>query len=102
MSDDGSRPDDRAHNRRERLEDECEERAREAARETAINHELLAGVLSELNEDDQRRLAMRLASLCHGQLSRLRSDYAPDVHALLLHFAYRRALAAERRKEGLA
>ena len=101
MSDDGSRPDDRALNRRERLEDECEERAREEAQETVTNHERFAVLLRELDEDDLSRLAMRLTSLCHSQLSRLRPDYAPEVHALLMHLAYQRALAAERRKAGL-
>ena len=86
---------------REHIEHECEERAREEAQETVTNHERFAVLLRELDEDDLSRLAMRLASLCHGQLSRLRPDYAPEVHALLMHLAYQRALAAERRKAGL-
>lgn len=95
MSDDGSRPDDRAINRRERLEDECEERATESVDALMADQAAIAALINELNEDEQIRVADQFWRIAAGKAA------GDSVLMTLRHLAYRRALAAERRKEGL-
>ena len=99
MSDTGQRPDDRAFNRRERLADECEERARRRAQEIVTDEAELGALIVDLEETEQENMAMVLWRLLDG--TNFASRAHQDLYELFKRIAYRRALAAERRKEGL-
>ena len=96
MSDDGSRPDDRAHNRRERLNDEIEKQAREASF-SILDASALGDLLTDLSPAEAAKTNVLLTGLI-GEPTSLAANKL--VHHLQ-QLAYRRAMAAERRKEGL-
>ncbi len=87
--------DDRALNRRERLEHECEERALETTDTVMNDKALLRTLIEELSEEEQDRVATQFWLVATGKAA------GDSVLMTLRHLAYRRALAAERRKEGL-
>ena len=96
MSDTGQRPDDRAINRRERIEEECEERAREKA-DTFNTVDSLTTLLGNLMSDEEDDMNVRL-----GRFFQWPND--ATAHSLVFAIqrcAFRIALSAERRKEGL-
>ena len=83
---------------REQLEDECEERARGSVEGFPYDGAELNNLLAGLDENEQEVLADAICDL-------LKNTHRPvAVHAfrrLLRNLAYRRALAVERRREGL-
>ena len=84
---------------RERVEHECEERAREEAERGLTKPEYVSGLVSDLDEGEQHRLGETFAALFAEADDP--ADAANKLFALIHGFALRRALAAERRKEGL-
>lgn len=100
MSDDGSRPDDRAFNRRERLEEECEERARERVDESikiGWSTAALIALLEDLAGEDARDVDQRVERL----LAAPNEATANSFVFAMRRCAFRRALIAERKSAGL-
>ena len=84
---------------RERVEHECEERAREEASDTLRSRARLFELLTEFGAMEEGDIASELMAVvapCYDV-----NPAAKRLRHLLWYAAYRRALAAERRKEGL-
>ena len=82
---------------RGRIEEECEERAHDEALGIITDEFRLGGLLCDLDGDDLLIIAVWIRDLC----LRPGRTTACILRDKVLDIAYRRALAAERRKEGL-